>query len=118
MYEGTDYIEITTTCDQPELADEIARMLVERRLAACVQRAPVRSVYRWKGHVEHAEEILLRIKTRRRLVPDVEEAVRAVHTYEEPEFLVLPVLGGSEGYLAWLDRETGPGRAQREGDDT
>lgn len=82
--------------------------LVEARLAACVQIiGPVRSVYRWQGQVERADEVLLSIKTRAALYPQVEAAIRELHSYEIPEIVALPVAAGLPAYLDWIAAETG-----------
>ena len=82
----------------------MARGLVERELAACVNIIPsLRSVYRWQGAVEEAEEHLLVIKSRRDLLAAVEQAIGELHSYEVPEVLALPVAGGSNSYLGWLE---------------
>jgi periplasmic divalent cation tolerance protein len=102
----TDKIVVLTSCDSQELAANLARDLVERRLAACVNIMPGgRSIYRWKGKVEDATEWLLVIKSRRDLFPALRAAVEKLHTYEVPELIALPVVEGAEPYLAWLDRE-------------
>jgi periplasmic divalent cation tolerance protein len=102
----TDKIVVLTTCDSLELASNLARNLVEHRLAACVNIVPgVHSIYRWEGKVEDATEWLLVIKSRRDLFPALRAAVEKLHTYEVPELIALPVVEGSEPYLAWLDRE-------------
>lgn len=76
---------------------------MEERLAACVSVIPsVLSVYRWQGAVETATETLLMMKTSAEQVPALEERLRALHSYQTPEFLVLPVESGSGGYLEWL----------------
>jgi periplasmic divalent cation tolerance protein len=81
----------------------ISHELVDRRLAACVSRLPgLLSVYRWQGAVEQAEEILLLIKTSAEKLPALEAALHELHSYEVPEFLVVPVASGSQGYLDWL----------------
>lgn len=88
-------------------AERIARELVERRLAACVNVVPgLVSLYRWKGRVERDEERLLLIKTRRARFAALREALLALHPYELPELLALPVAEGHEPYLAWLDAAT------------
>lgn len=103
----TDKIVLFTTVSSPEEADRLARTLVERRLAACVNILPqVRSVYRWQGKVEDSPEILLMIKSRRPLFAALAEAVRALHSYEVPELIALPVVDGSAPYLNWIDQET------------
>jgi periplasmic divalent cation tolerance protein len=104
----TDKIVVLSTCESPEEAAKVARQLVESRLAACVNIVPsVRSVYRWQGKIEDAAECLLVIKSRRDLFARLREAIAGMHSYEVPEVLALPVVDGSESYLAWLDREVG-----------
>lgn len=99
----TDKIVVLSTAETDEQARQIARELVERRLAACVNIIPgLRSVYAWKGAVEEACEWLLVIKTSHALLPALQEAVEQLHSYELPEVLVLPISGGSERYLEWL----------------
>ena len=86
-----------------EEAPALARMLVEQRLAACVNILPgARSVYRWKENIEEAEEAMLVIKTTAANVLLVEEALKSLHSYELPEFVVLDVDGVSDAYLQWI----------------
>jgi len=103
----SDCIQVTTTAPSKEEAGRIAKLLVERRLAACVQVAgPVESHYRWKGNLERSTEWLCLIKTRRSNYAAVEAAIRASHPYEVPEIIACPIEAGSEPYLAWLRSET------------
>ena len=102
----TDKIVVLCTCDSDELARRVARELVEQRLAACANILPgARSVYRWKDQIEDAEEFLLIIKSRRLLFDQLRAAIEKLHTYEIPEIIALPIVDGSESYLAWLDHE-------------
>jgi len=102
----TDAIQVITTTENREDADRIAQRLVEDRLAACVQvLGPISSTYRWQGTVETAQEWQCLVKSRRQLYDQLEEAIRRIHPYDEPEILALPVLAGSEGYLAWLGKQ-------------
>ena len=95
-------IVLSTAGSQDEAA-KIARELVERGLAACVSRVPgLISVYRWQGAVEETSEVLLLIKTSAERLAQLETALRELHSYEVPEFLVLPVPTGSDAYLDWL----------------
>jgi len=102
------YVVVLMTCGSRREADKIASAAVEARLAACVNvlTAPVRSVYRWKGKVERANEFLLLIKSREDRLAALRAKVESLHSYDVPEFLVLPVCGGSPKYLAWLDDST------------
>ena len=111
----TDYIQVVTTTEHREEAEAIARSLVEDRLAACVQvLGPISSTYRWKDRIETAEEWQCVAKSRRALYDQIEAAIRRQHTYDVPEILALPILAGSESYLAWLEREV-RGRGKAEG---
>jgi periplasmic divalent cation tolerance protein len=104
----TDKIVVLTTCETEEQAATLARKLIEERVAACVNILPgVRSVYRWKGAVEDASEVMLLIKSRRDMFAALRAVIEKSHTYEVPEVIALPVVEGSESYLSWLDRELG-----------
>ncbi len=93
-----------STVGRAEDAERIARALVERRLAACVNVVPgVVSLYRWKGEVCRDEELLLVFKTRAERLPQLREALLALHPYELPELVALPIESGHPPYLAWLD---------------
>ncbi len=102
------YVQVVTTAGTREDADQIARAVVERRLAACAQViGPITSTYWWEGEVETAEEWLCLIKSTEEAYPALEEAIRAVHSYEVPEILAVPVIAGNKAYLAWLEDEIG-----------
>ena len=91
----------------PRRAPALARALVRRRLAACVNLVPgVRSVYRWKGRVEEARETLLVAKTTAARVPALLAAIAELHPYEVPEGIALPVVAGLAPYLRWIAAET------------
>jgi periplasmic divalent cation tolerance protein len=101
-----EYIQVVTTTDRREDADRIARELVERRLAACVQIVgPITSTYRWQGKIETAQEWQCWAKTRRDLYEQVEQAIVGIHPYEVPEILAVTIPIGSTKYLSWLDGE-------------
>ena len=104
----TDKIVVLSSCDSEQEAAKLARHLVEKRLAACVNILPgVHSFYHWQGAIEDNTEWLLVIKSRRDLFPALRAEIAKLHTYEVPELVALPVVEGSESYLAWLDRELG-----------
>jgi periplasmic divalent cation tolerance protein len=103
----SSYVQVVTTTARREEAERIARDLVEKRLAACVQIVgPITSVYRWQGKIETDQEWQCWCKTRGELFARVEEAIRALHPYEVPEILAMPIAAGSARYLAWLEVET------------
>jgi periplasmic divalent cation tolerance protein len=102
----TDKIVVLSTCPSAEEAEKIARTLVEKRLAACVNVVPgARSFYRWKGALEEAGEWLLLIKSRRELFPRLRAELESLHSYEVPEAVALPIVDGSPAYLSWLEAE-------------
>lgn len=101
-----DVVEVQVTCGNEDEAHTIAEALVERRLAACVQRLPIRSVYRWRGSIERDDELLLLVKTTSSRVAAVTAAVLELHSYDVPAITVVEVAGGSADYLAWVRAET------------
>jgi periplasmic divalent cation tolerance protein len=101
-----DLIQIFTTTETREDAERIAGELVDRRLAGCVQIiGPMVSTYRWKGKIEKSQEWLCLIKTKRELFDELEAVVKAIHPYEVPELLAVPVSGASDDYRQWLAGE-------------
>lgn len=100
---------VLTTVGLQEKAEELARTLVERRLAACVSIiGPIRSIYRWKGKVENDQEYLLLIKTSAECSGDLAAAFGELHPYELPERIELEIAGGSADYLSWILDQLGP----------
>ena len=98
-----DTMVVLTTCGNDEDAGALARALVERRLAACVNAvSKVTSTYRWKGEVQHDQETLLIIKTTAARLAAVEETIREKSKYELPEVIAIPVQAGSTDYLEWV----------------
>ncbi|MEW6219003.1 MAG: divalent-cation tolerance protein CutA [Thermodesulfobacteriota bacterium] len=106
----TEYIQVMTTTETREQAEAIADRMVRERLAACAQvLGPISSTYWWQGKVEQAQEFLCLLKSRQDRFADLEAAIRAVHPYQVPEILAVPVAAGSAAYLSWLAAElTGP----------
>jgi len=98
------HVVVLVTCGSRREASRIARSVVERKLAACVNvlDTPVRSVYRWKGKIEQGREFLLVIKSSRARLAALQAEVERLHSYDVPEFIALPIVGGSSRYLAWL----------------
>jgi periplasmic divalent cation tolerance protein len=108
MTAATDAVVCLVTTP-PDQAGPIADALVERELVACVNIvAPVRSVYRWKGEVEHDEEALLVMKTTAAAVRAVDAALRELHPYDTFELVALDVAGGSAAYLSWIGDSVAP----------
>lgn len=104
----TDKRICLTTCNSDEEAERLARGLVERRLAACVNVVPgVRSFYRWKGKVEVDEERLLVVKTTADGVDALRSALLEMHSYETPEFVALEIAEGAKAYLDWIGENVG-----------
>lgn len=103
------YITVLTTTDTPERAEEIARAVVEARVAACAQvDGPIRSVYWWEGAVQVEQEWRVTFKAPSGRYAAIEAAIKAAHTYDTPEIIATPITEGSPEYLAWLVKETAP----------
>lgn len=101
------YRIVLITCGSLAEAQRIGRTVVETKLAACANIVPrVESIYRWKGKVERASEVLVIIKTTAKRLRELEREVKQAHSYQVPEFIVLPILAGSRKYLAWLREST------------
>jgi len=98
---------VLTNLPERAAAERLAGLLVEKRLAACVNiLAPCRSVYRWQGAVRHDEEYPMLIKTTAERYPALEQALRAGHPYELPEIIAVPIERGLPAYLQWVAAET------------
>ena len=104
-----DAFLVITNLPDRDSAGRLARALIEKHLAACVNvLSPCRSVYRWQGKTEDTEEFPMLIKTTRERYPALESAIRAGHPYELPEIIAVPLAGGLPAYLEWVDSETKP----------
>ncbi|ABE48300.1 divalent-cation tolerance protein CutA [Methylobacillus flagellatus] len=107
IIENSDAILVLTNLPDQHSAANIARELISRKLAACVNLlAPCQSVYQWQGKMETATEIPLLIKTTSLRYPQLEQVIRELHPYELPEIIHVPVTGGLPAYLTWLHEET------------
>jgi periplasmic divalent cation tolerance protein len=94
-------------CPNQESAEQIANNLIENRLAACVNiSSPIKSVYRWQGEIETAEEVMLLIKTGASSYDRLEQAILSLHPYELPEVVAVPVDKGQQNYLGWITQCT------------
>ena len=110
--EDTRYVVILVTAGTSDEARKIADVLLEKRKAACVSIVPgVSSRFWWRGRLDSAEESLLIVKTRASSLNEIITLVRETHSYEVPEIIALPVVGGNPDYLEWLDREVDQGYA-------
>jgi len=100
-----DKFVVLVTCGTAGEAEQIARTLVEQRLAACVNlvQTPVRSIYRWQGKIETASEYLLVIKTSRERFNGLRQQVERLHSYDVPEVIAIPIVDGSPQYLRWVE---------------
>ncbi|MBD3609936.1 MAG: divalent-cation tolerance protein CutA [Gammaproteobacteria bacterium] len=95
---------IYCTCPDEECAENIARALVEAKLAACVNILPaIRSIYQWQGKLEDDPEVLLIIKSREERLPALQELIISLHPYELPEVIAVPITDGHPKYLQWID---------------
>ena len=100
----SEQLVVLMTAGSREEAEKIADTLVKEMLAACVNLLPgVTSVYRWEGQVQRDQEWLLIAKSTREALDDLVRRVQALHSYDLPEIIALPVVGGSEAYLRWVD---------------
>ena len=103
----TEFVFLYSTFPDQDSAWRVAKVLVESRLAACVNvHGPMRSVYEWEGRIEDGTEFAAFIKTRRVLAASVIETARPLHPYTVPCFLTLPIEAGNEDYLAWARSQT------------
>jgi len=101
---GTDKVVVLITTSSEEEALKIAELLVNGKKAACVNIVPrVDSVFRWEDKLDSAQESLLLVKTKASLFPEIVELVKRTHSYETPEIIALPIIGGDKDYLKWLD---------------
>lgn len=98
-----DYCIILTTCSNDEEAKELASKLIKKQLAACVQLSPITSYYSWENKLHVDAETRLLIKTKCRLYKSVESFIKKHHSYEVPEVVQIPIMGGSDKYLDWID---------------
>jgi len=100
------YTVVFITAPDRENGEKIARHLLEKRLASCVNMMPTSSTYWWEGKIEEAEEVLLIVKTTSDKVNDLVKEVKTIHPYQVPEIIALPVVAGYAEYLRWVERET------------
>jgi len=103
---SSDYGVMLTTTPTREEAQNIARLLIEEKLAACVQLLPIESFYFWQGKTQNEAEVLLLIKTRTALFENAIARIKEVHSYTVPEIVAVPFAAGFAGYLSWIGEVT------------
>ncbi len=103
------YCIVLCTCPNQEIAQSIANNITDSRLVACTNIVPhLTSIYFWDGKVKQGNEVLLMMKTRKEKLSDLEKAILAMHPYEFPEFIALPIMYGNRDYLQWVDEVVTP----------
>jgi periplasmic divalent cation tolerance protein len=104
---STEHLLVLTTCPDSATATRIATVLLEEKLAACVNQVPgIQSLYRWEGRIEQDDEVLMLIKTTKSAYDQLEALIRERHPYELPEVIAVPLAQGSHAYLEWLTKST------------
>lgn len=100
-----DYIAVFISIADSEEAELISHVLVENKQAACVNIiSGVHAIFWWKKHIDEEEESLLMVKTKASMLDGVVNTVREIHSYENPEIIAIPIIGGSQDYLDWIDK--------------
>ena len=99
------YIVLFITTANAEEAQQLSRVLLEQRKAACVNIIPkVKSLFWWEGKIDSEQENLLIVKTKASLLPEIISLVKQVHSYTVPEIIALPIVGGNQDYLDWIEK--------------
>lgn len=104
--EASDYCIVSTTTDTKENAELITQTLLKKKLVACVHSETISSSYRWQGKIILADEIQLNMKTKTSLFEHIKNEIEALHTYDTPEIIMIPLLDANPLYLEWIDKET------------
>ena len=102
----SDYVIIITTIDSEEKAKDLSSSLVKDRVVACAQRTRIDSTYEWNGEIQEEAEFLILLKTNGANRERAIKAIQELHSYDEPEIVVVPIIDGSAGYLGWIDSVT------------
>ncbi len=106
MAKSDDYIVVFITVNSVKQAGIIAKELISQKAAACVNTSGVDSLFSWKAKIQKTKEILLIVKSKRKLFKKIEKVVREFHSYEVPEIIALPIIAGHKPYLDWIDEST------------
>lgn len=101
-----NYIMISTTFDNKEEAETVAKILLDKRLVSCCQFSSIKSMYHWKGNIEESDEILLQMKSKKKLYKKIESIILENHSYETPQIIASDIDVGLETYLKWIEEET------------
>ncbi len=101
-----NYCIVITTCGSKERAESLAKLILEARLAACIQMSEISSLYHWEGNIANDNEVKLLIKTRKELYDKLETLIAINHEYEVPEIIMIPIEKGSAAYLDWISEAT------------
>ena len=105
----TEYILVFITASSFQEAENLGKALVEKRLAACGNiLSDIRSIFWWKNTITTEDEVLLIVKSRSKLFPEIITTIKSLHSYDVPEIIALPLISGSKDYLNWIDNETQP----------
>jgi len=99
---STSYGVVLVTVSSPSEAEAIATILIEEKLAACINIFPVQSIYQWEGNIQQESEFQLVIKTNLAKFSELSNRIQEIHSYEVPEIIALPIVSGAESYLGWL----------------
>jgi periplasmic divalent cation tolerance protein len=102
----TDYSITTSTFPDKESAKSAAKLLVEKKLAACVQLLPIESIYSWQGEIHDENEVMLIIKSKTVLFNEIADTIKKIHTYDIPQIVQLPITDGLPEYLQWVRDNT------------
>ena len=106
-----EFIVIFCTVSPKEEAKNIAKAIIEKKLAACANIIEgITSIYEWEGEICTEEECLMIIKTKKKIFSRIKEEIVSLHPYEVPEIISLPITEGLESYLSWVDKNTNPGK--------
>lgn len=100
-----EYCTITTTTDDPTIAELITKALLESQLVACVQSSKIQSQYKWENKVVNTTEIMLHMKSKCVLYKNVETKIKALHNYEVPQIVMIPIINANQAYLKWIDAQ-------------
>lgn len=106
MAKSDEYIVVFITVNSVKQAGVISKELLSQKAAACVNTAGVDSLFSWKSKIEKTKEILLIVKSKRKLFKKIEKIVRQLHTSEVPEIIALPIVAGHKSYLDWINEST------------